>query len=328
MNPMQQETNGAPTANGHEQAHPQTHSNQETHRILTQEECVEMTDELHTKWMEGPVRKDFLTVLPYEIGSYIFHFVDMSNLSKAALVSKAWLQHTRDNEVWKSIYLHHRQWRINPAILSPAAQALDWRQLCKRRIELVQRWKTPPEKSVLYGHEDSVYCIQFDHDKIVTGSRDTTIKFWDATTFACTNTLHGHSRSVLCLQYNDKIMVSGSSDNTILVWDMVSLKPIASLRDHTSGVLDVCFDDKYIVSCSKDSTIKVWDVETKALIRTMIGHRGPVNAVQLYKGQVASASGDGLVKLWNVETGHCIRDFMGHERGLACVQFDGKVIIS
>ncbi|KAG0018387.1 hypothetical protein BGZ81_010262 [Podila clonocystis] len=296
-------------------------------RILTPEECAQYTDQLYTLLLASDVKRDILAVLPYEIGSYIFHFVDMANLTKAGLVSKAWHQHTLDNEVWKSTFLHHRQWRITLSRLDPNVSP-NWKKLCKDRLELDRRWRTRPEKSVLFGHEDSVYCIQFDNEKIVTGSRDTTIKFWDANTFQCIHTLHGHSRSVLCLQYNDKIMVSGSSDNNILVWDMVELKPIARLRDHTSGVLDVCFDEHYIVSCSKDSTIKVWDVETKVLLRTMTGHRGPVNAVQLYKGQVASASGDGLVKLWNVETGRCIRDFIGHERGLACVQFDGKLIIS
>ncbi|CAG8473838.1 10375_t:CDS:2, partial [Racocetra fulgida] len=183
------------------------------------------------------------------------------------------------------------------------------------------------EKTYLNGHSDSVYCIQFDEHKIVTGSRDKTIKFWDIKTGECFQTLYGHELSVLCLQYNDKIMVSGSSDKTIIIWDMQrvgmpkgnnSVIQLRHLTGHSAGVLDICFDDFYIVSCSKDSTC----------LRTLTGHRGPVNAVQLHGNRIISASGDALIKLWNLESGEFLKDFIGHTRGLACVQFDGKWVVS
>ncbi|KAG0265304.1 hypothetical protein BGZ95_003366 [Linnemannia exigua] len=318
--------------------------------------------------LRGPVFIDFLSKLPYEIAVYILLFVDMHNLTKVALISRTWNQFSRDNEVWKNVFLHQKQWRVRvpPALPrkaiaeSTAATAaalvaatsstssssylesaitttkapaqsikpLNWKMLCHDRIQLERRWTTVPPKTKLLDHTDSVYCVQFDHSKIVTGSRDQTIKFWDLHTLKCLHTLRGHSQSVLCLQFNDKIMVSGSSDNTIIVWDMEKRLLLSRLHGHTAGVLDVCFDDQYIVSCSKDTTIKVWDVKTFALVKTMQGHRGPVNAVQLHRGQIVSASGDGMVKLWNIGSGQCIRDFIGHDRGLACVQFDGETIVS
>ncbi|KAF9942671.1 hypothetical protein BGZ67_000485 [Mortierella alpina] len=314
-----------------------------------------LIDQLYERILLGP-RIDFLSKLPYEIATYILHFVDMHNLTKVALVSRTWNQFSNDNEVWKSVYLYQKQWRIRTPLhqqkavkAAAAAEAkevqplsidqsqgspqqshrpLNWKTLCHDRKELEQHWNSVPPKSKLLGHIDSVYCVQFDHSKIVTGSRDKTIKFWDLQTHKCTQTLKGHSQSVLCLQFNDHIMVSGSSDNTIIVWDMKTHTPLSRLHGHSAGVLDVCFDDQYIVSCSKDTTIKVWDVRTHALLKTLQGHRGPVNAVQLHKGQVVSASGDGMVKLWNVGSGQCVRDFIGHERGLACVQFDGQTIVS
>jgi F-box and WD-40 domain protein 1/11 len=326
----------------------------------SEEERSKLMDNIYEKLLDGP-RIDMLSKLPYEIASYVLHFVDMPNLAKVASISKAWNDLTNDNGVWKSVYLYHQQWRIRtpsrksapntaatidpeqgpsqrtgaegPAGVGASTGSviktpLDWRELCKTRKKLEARWNTTPPKTKLIGHTDSVYCIQFDNTKIVTGSRDRTIKFWDFNTLKCTDTLKGHSQSVLSLQFNEKMMVSGSSDNTLIVWDMETHQPISRLYGHTSGVLDVCFDDQYIISCSKDTTIKVWDIRTMALIKTMTGHRGPVNAVQLHQGQVVSASGDALVKLWDVASGACIRDFIGHERGLACVQFDGKTIVS
>lgn len=323
----------------------------------SEEKRSNLMDKIYNKLLDGP-RIDILSRLPYEMATHVLHFIDMPNLAKVASISTAWNLLTKDNAVWKNVYLHQQQWRIrtpsrksapNTAATIDPEQApsqtaggptggastgsiiktpLDWKELCRNRKALEARWKTVPPKTKLHGHDDSVYCIQFDDTKIVTGSRDRTIKFWDFQTLKCTDTLRGHTQSVLCLQFNEKMMVSGSSDNTIIVWDMETHQPISRLHGHSAGVLDVCFDDQYIISCSKDTTIKVWDVRTMALIKTMTGHRGPVNAVQLHQGQVVSASGDALVKLWDVASGVCIRDFIGHERGLACVQFDGKTIVS
>jgi F-box and WD-40 domain protein 1/11 len=41
-----------------------------------------------------------------------------------------------------------------------------------------------------------------------------------------------------------------------------------------------------------------------------------------------SASGDRLIKLWDVKTGKCLKTIQGHQKGIACVQFDGKRIVS
>ncbi len=59
------------------------------------------------------------------------------------------------------------------------------------------------------------YCLQCDDNKIVAGSKDSTIKFWDRSTLECTRVLRGHSGSVLCLQYDDKVLITGSSDSTV-----------------------------------------------------------------------------------------------------------------
>ncbi|KAJ2850173.1 hypothetical protein J3B02_003699 [Coemansia erecta] len=205
----------------------------------------------------------------------------------------------------------------------------NWNYLFKQRLELDCRWSRGiAQVHTITGHADSVYCVQYDHDKIVTGSRDRTIKIWDSRTFQCLRTLTGHDASVLCLKYDQTTLVTGSSDSTVIIWDLAQGRPLQRLVSHTAGVLDVAFNTDYVVSCSKDCTIKIWSRATGKLLRTMAGHRGPVNAVQLYGDRIVSASGDSLIKMWDVKTGNLIRTFSGHTRGLACVQFDGKTIVS
>ncbi|KAI9289355.1 WD40-repeat-containing domain protein [Umbelopsis sp. AD052] len=269
---------------------------------------------------------DFMAQLPQELACHILmHLDDVRSLVSASLVSKRWHHLCRDNLVWKRKYTLQKSWKKTPQ----SAGWVDYRDLYIRQMRIADRWrKGAVTTSYLTGHTDSIYCVQFDTEKIVTGSRDTTIKFWSMETRKCLRTLNGHDKSVLCLEYDKDIMISGSSDCTILVWSMETFKPRNRLRGHSAGVLDVCFDEKYIISCSKDTTIRIWDKETGISLRTLQGHRGPVNAVQLQDNRLVSGSGDALIKMWNTDTGECIRQFSGHVRGLACVQFDGKRIVS
>ncbi|KAF9944949.1 hypothetical protein BGZ65_011394, partial [Modicella reniformis] len=179
---------------------------------------------IYSRLLQG-LRIDVLAKLPYETATYILQFIDLANLIKVATISRTWNHLSNDNEVWKGIFLHHQDWKIKippriPTLTTsptqPLHSMLNWNKLCRDRKALQDRWRSTPTKTKLKGHEDSVYCIQFDNIKIVTGSRDRTIKIWDARTLQCTSTLTGHSLSVLCLQYDDRIMVSGSSDNTII----------------------------------------------------------------------------------------------------------------
>ncbi|KAL4071775.1 WD40-repeat-containing domain protein, partial [Scleroderma citrinum] len=171
-----------------------------------------------------------------------------------------------------------------------------------------------------------------DSSRIITGSRDRTIKVWCIKTGACIATFEGHTGSVLCLKFerdwdidSDGVargfMVSGSSDCTVCVWDLISTPVATVLRGHSAGVLDLKMDDRWIVTCSKDALMNVYDRKTLTLHTILSGHEGPVNAVGLENGRVVSASGDGKMMLWDVETGSCIRVFEGHEKGLACIEF-------
>ncbi|KAH7915925.1 WD40-repeat-containing domain protein [Hygrophoropsis aurantiaca] len=248
---------------------------------------------------------------------------------------------------------------------------LDWRQLYRSRAALERRWRDPegePQVQRIEGHRDSVYCLDFDSSRIITGSRDRTIKVWCVKTGKCLATFEGHAGSVLCLKFerdwdiaipngehsDHKIapteatrsseargfMVSGSSDCSVCVWDLISSRNDKDgaveiraevrkvLRGHAAGVLDLRMDDRWVVSCSKDALINVYSRQTLALHTVLRGHEGPVNAVGLEGGHVVSASGDGKMMLWDVETGERVRVYEGHERGLACIEFKNDLILS
>ncbi|KAF9928700.1 hypothetical protein FBU30_002171 [Linnemannia zychae] len=218
---------------------------------------------------------------------------------------------------------------------------INWKYLCMQRKLLEKNWSQGIHSArELPGHKEGIYCIQFDSYKIISGSRDTTIKIWDIRSGECVRTYPGHTASVLCLQYDETRIVSGSSDTSILVWDLESGRILQRLDGHVDSVLSVRFEKDIVVSCSKDRTVKIWEISTGQLLRTLRGHRAAVNAVQFspesaspspFRGSprlVVSASGDKTIKVWSFDTGECLRTLDGHARGIACIQFEGNVVVS
>lgn len=135
------------------------------------------------------------------------------------------------DELWKW-KMQENDWRLKiPMHVTLAEEEQSWYYWYKQRYQLEMRWNTGKVAShYLLGHRDGVYCVQFDDEKVITGSRDRTIKIWDLGQYQCIYTLEGHTGSVLCLQYDEEIIVSGSSDTTVIVWDMQTKRIRAKLH--------------------------------------------------------------------------------------------------
>ncbi|KAJ3343045.1 hypothetical protein HDU93_000215 [Gonapodya sp. JEL0774] len=232
----------------------------------------------------------------------------------------------------------------------------DWRHIYRQRVILERNWRNKKYiRTEMQGHEEGVYCLQFDEDKVVSGSRDgetriggvltespfnphrhlyylllDTIRIWSLRTHQPIRTLRGHSASVLCLHFQGSTLVSGGSDARILVWDLQTGAVVRRLEGHAESVLNLRYEsgEGIVVSCSKDRTVRVWGVKRGECRKVLRGHRAAVNAVQIANGVIVSASGDRSIKLWSLATGECIRTLFGHTRGIACVQFDGELIVS
>ncbi|EPY51935.1 F-box protein Pof11 [Schizosaccharomyces cryophilus OY26] len=183
---------------------------------------------------------------------------------------------------------------------------------------------------------DSVYCVQYDDDFVVSGSKDRLISIWDIHAGALLYFLHGHLGSVLCLQFDRErdLIISGSSDTSILIWSWERRCPIKSLTGHTDNVLGVVLSGNYIISCSRDHTARVWKLDAssaeESCIHVLRGHLASVNSVQYNEstGIIVTASGDRTLRMWDVHSGQCLKIIHAHQRGIACTQYNGKYIVS
>ena len=124
----------------------------------------------------------------------------------------------------------------------------------------------------LLGHTDWVrsLCCTKDELRLISGSKDMTVRIWDIETGETIQILSGLDRGVrcVCMSDDDKQIICGAEDNTIRTWDLETGCPIRVLRGHTDWVTSVCVipGTDIIVSCSSDKDVILWDVKNSPIL--------------------------------------------------------------
>ena len=97
----------------------------------------------------------------------------------------------------------------------------------------------------LSGHMVCVTSVAYSADgtRIATGSKDKTVRVWDATTGTLRTELKGHTDEVTSVSFSPDgtRIVSGSKDKTAKVWDARTGLPALELKGHTGSVETVSF---------------------------------------------------------------------------------------
>ncbi|KAI8993125.1 dynein regulator [Pilobolus umbonatus] len=96
---------------------------------------------------------------------------------------------------------------------------------------------------------------------IVTGSRDKTIKLWDASG-QLLSTLIGHDNWVrgLVVHPSGKYLVSASDDKTMKIWDLRNGRCVKTIEAHSHFVTSIsyCTTTPLVATGSVDQTLKIW----------------------------------------------------------------------
>lgn len=72
--------------------------------------------------------------------------------------------------------------------------------------------------------------------RVVSGSRDATLRVWDIDSGQCLHVLMGHVAAVRCVQYDGRRVVSGAYDFMVKVWDPEMETCLHTLQGHTNRV--------------------------------------------------------------------------------------------
>lgn len=254
----------------------------------------------------------------------------------------------------------------NPELGLPTLRELHlFKSLYRRRYMLKKNWmddNMSPRHVAFPAHPRHVItCLQFDDDKIITGSDDTFIHVYDTATGQLRKRLEGHEGGVWALQYEGNILVSGSTDRSVRVWDIERGMCTQVFSGHTSTVrcLQIVMptatgsggkgspammpEKPLIITGSRDAQLRVWKLpdrnsakytpETGAsatehdnpfFVRLLAGHSSSVRAIAAHQDTLVSGSYDNTVRVWKISTGESIHKLQGHLQKVYSVVLDHK----
>ncbi|KAJ7286478.1 WD40 repeat-like protein [Mycena rebaudengoi] len=219
---------------------------------------------------------------------------------------------------------------------------------------------------VIVDHEDSVLCVRLDSHRLVSCSKDRTVRTYTFPDLLPQFILGAHRAAVNAVSISDSFIVSGSGDRSIRLWDANTGKLLRTFENHhTRGIASIDFMPPYVVSGSSDKHLRLFDITTllgwstspeydanqsaSAVLPERVSRRaGPgcrgehrpaapalcdietsCAAVALGEEFVLSGSYDLSIKVWDRQTGAMVADLTGgHSGRIFCIGFDCTKIVS
>ncbi|CAK7263939.1 SCF ubiquitin ligase complex subunit cdc4 [Sporothrix epigloea] len=282
----------------------------------------------------------------------------------------------KDDKPFQWPYMHKSEGPISAA--SAAAAAIPnpkiglaslrnlhlFKSLYRRHYMIRRNWtsgKVKPQHLAFTAHPRHVVtCLQFDDDKIITGSDDNLIHIYDTKSGKLLKKLVGHEGGVWALQYEGNVLVSGSTDRSVRVWDIEKGLCTQVFYGHTSTVrcLQILMPTptgKYedgkqimmppkplIITGSRDNQLRIWrlpepgarryiqtsppvnDAECPYFIRILAGHASSVRSIAAHGDILVSGSYDSTVRVWRISTGESLHVLHGHSQRVYSVVLDVK----
>ncbi|GAP86543.1 putative f-box and wd40 domain protein [Rosellinia necatrix] len=295
-----------------------------------------------TKQDTAVVRLDFVHKLPQELSIHILAYLDAAQLGTASQVSQLWNRVIKDQYIWRLSFLREKTHTyatslpVQPGIgagVPSLRPENDWQKIYKAREELDRRWKIGTEARAVYlnGHLDSIYCLQFDENKIITGSRDKTIRIWDMRTLQCRLVIGPpevvNETSILFDPNGKPIHYASSTDNhrTNPSVPVTVSFPV----HHKASILCLQYDDDILVTGSSDATCIIYSVKSGYRpVRRLQCHTAAVLDLAFDNKHIVTCSKDITICVWDRETGNLLKQLRGHKGPVNSVQLRGNTIVS
>ncbi|TEB11614.1 WD40 repeat-like protein [Coprinellus micaceus] len=282
--------------------------------------------------LPSPARADPLLVLPLELSTRIFSYLDARDLCTAAQVCRKWKEVSEDNTLWKAVY--ERTFGSRARTPSAVANGTGTQTRSTGSMAAGETRSIPGEPAGSKGASGAS-----GRARVKTKAEREGPDFFLVEGYrlrgggvpsspggtASASTPHPFRRPPLHTRSSSWKLDFKSRLSTTLNWARgvpASTYTLPSTASSSAPVmcLQVDWEEGIVIAGSEDGYVRLWDLRSGSgrsqatngagpgtELRRLIGHTASVRALQFDNVKLITGSLDGSMKVWDWRTGRCVR---------------------
>ncbi|KAF8838190.1 hypothetical protein BDN67DRAFT_907821 [Paxillus ammoniavirescens] len=267
---------------------------------------------------------DIVGTLAPDLALRILRELSVKEVMKAGLVSKKWFSATRHPALWRWHCL--RLTAKDPVPVRAPNTPEGWFPLYRSLHHRESNFANALPQSIrfLNGHTNFCTTLLLRGKRLISGSYDETIRFWDIETGELKKCLQV-KKPVSCVDFlaEEEVFVVGFHDvGRVHLFSSVTFTPLQQLAGHLNGIRAVALSSRNLVSAGADKALVCWDWRAGTKI-VRFGQQTTVNiGVQIVGSgatdegeRVVSVTIDGIVRVFSIKRREMISQFKLSELG-------------
>ncbi|KAF9223100.1 hypothetical protein BS17DRAFT_782382 [Gyrodon lividus] len=268
---------------------------------------------------------DIVGKLAPDLALRILRELSVKEVVKVGLVSKKWFAATRHPALWRWHCL--RLTANDPVPVRVPDTPEGWFPLYRSLHHRESNFANALPQSIrfLNGHTNFCTTLLLRGKRLISGSYDETIRFWDIETGELKKCLQV-KKPVSCVDFlaEEEVFVVGFHDvGRVHLFSSVTFTPLQQLAGHLNGIRAVALSSRNLVSAGADKALVCWDWRAGTKI-VRFGQQTTVNiGVQIVGSagaadegeRVVSVTIDGIVRVFSIKRREMISQFKLSELG-------------